>query len=96
LGTASVAAVFAVLGLDVDGAAGAARLVGAVALAAGLVVELRVRTSHPVGSTVLLVAGAPAPIAAWYDVAPAYLLSLAIAVVIWFTRPMRSRAAADT
>jgi hypothetical protein len=92
VGIASVVAVFAILGLDVDGPAGAARLVGAVALAAGLVVGWRLRASHPVGSTVLLVAGAAAPAAAWYDLAPAYLLSLAIAVVVWFTRPMRPRA----
>jgi hypothetical protein len=93
LGIASVVAVFAILGLDVDGAAGAAALIGAVALAAALVGGLWLRSTRPVVSTVLLVAGAAAPAAAWYNLAPAYLLSLAIAVVVWFTRPMRARAA---
>jgi hypothetical protein len=92
LGITSVVAVFAVLGLDVDGAAGAARLIGAVTLATGLVVGLRLRSTHPVASTVLLIAGAAAPVAAWYDVAPAYALSLAVALVVWFARPMRPRA----
>jgi hypothetical protein len=92
LGIASVVAVFAILGLDVDGAAGGARLVGAVTLATALVVGLRLRSTHPVVSTVLLIAGAAAPVAAWYDVAPVYVLSLAIAVVTWFARPMRPRA----
>jgi hypothetical protein len=91
-GIASVVAVFAVLGLDVDGAAGAARLVGAVTLATALVVGLGLRSTHPVLSTILLIAGTAAPVAAWYDIAPAYALSLAIAVVVWFARPMRQRA----
>jgi hypothetical protein len=92
LGIASVVAVFVIVGLDVDGAAGGARLVGAVTLATALVVGLRLRSTHPVVSTVLMIAGAAAPIAAWYDVTPAYVLSIAIGVVVWFARPLRPRA----
>jgi hypothetical protein len=87
LGIASVVTLFVTLGLDVDGAAGAARVVGAVTLGVALVAGMVLRGTHQFGSTVLLIAGAAAPIAAWYNLPLAYVLSVLIAVVVWLTRP---------
>jgi hypothetical protein len=87
LGVASVVGLFTALGLDVDGLAGGARLVAATAFATALVLGVGLRANHPVGSTMLLLAGAAAPAMAWYTRPPAYILSLVIAVVVWVTRP---------
>ena len=87
VGIASVVGLFTALGLDVDGLAGGARLVAAAAFATALVLGVGLRATHPVGSTMLLLAGAAAPAAAWHTQPSAYVLSLVIAVLAWVTRP---------
>ena len=59
VGIASVVGLFTALGLDVDGLAGGARLVAAAAFATALVLGVGLRATHPVGSTMLLLAEPP-------------------------------------
>jgi hypothetical protein len=92
LGLASVVALFVNDGLDVDGLPGGARLAGVILLGVCLAVGLQVRAKEPSESMVLLVVGSFAPTAAWYNLPPAYILTVAIAGLALFTTPHPPKA----